>query len=488
MAMNRTTVEFGSWEPDVPLLAGRQASEARNVIPGKRGYRCLRGLVGMQYPALPEAALAAASLRNLDGSLLTVAATDSGIFALEGGAWLRKYSGSVASKTRAFSDYGAAIYSLFGTTLVKAAATGAVGEFQEVEGAPHGEILGVVRDFLVIGRLSENRNGIRWSALDNPDSWPEPGSNDAQYQQSDIQIFPTGGNVQAIVGGVGGIDGLIFLERGIQRATYVGPPYFFQFNVVDRSVGCVAPGSPVTCGNVCVYLSENGWRMTDGASVKSLGIERLDTWFFDACDPDRLEEVRGVHDAENRVAVWTFPSETAPKGLHDRLLIYNYSVDKWSYGILTTEVLFPDWVRGMSLEELDQFGDLDHLPFASLDMAAFKNGSLGLSAFDSTHRLSRFSGVALEAVIDTAETGGQRMMIHGLRPLVDRGDAQVMPVWRVRQQDVPRYGQYVRQSRDGVCYQHLSASYAGARVMIPAGEKWRDAVGVELLTEIEGGL
>ena len=170
------------------------------------------------------------------------------------------------------------------------------------------------------------------------------------------------------------------------------------------------------------------------------------------------------------------------------MLIYNYSIDKWSYGVLTTEVLFPDWVRGMSLEELDQFGDLDHLPFASLDMAAFKNGSLGLSAFDSTHRLSRFSGGALEAVIDTAETGGQRMMIHGLRPLVDRGDAQAMPVWRVRQQDAPRYGQYVRQSRDGVCYQHLSASYAGTRVMIPAGEEWRDAVGVELLTEIEGGL
>ena len=486
--MTREVMEFGSWEPDVPLLAGKQAREARNVIPGKRGYRCLRGLVEMQYPALPEAALAAASLRNLDGSLLTVVATVGGIFALEAGEWERKYTGNVASKARAFSDYGAAVYALFGSNLLKAGGMGSVGGFQAVEGAPYGEVLGVIRDFLVLGRLSEHANGIRWSALDNPDAWPEPGSNDAQYQQSDIQIFPVGGQVQSIVGGMGGVDGLIFLERGIQRATYVGPPYIFQFSPVDRASGCAAPDSPVICGNICVYLSENGWRMTDGANVKNIGIERIDEWFFSEIDSSRIQEVRGVYDADGRVAVWSFPTVSAPEGIHDRLLIYNYAVDKWSYGVVRTETLFQDFSRGMTLDELDTLGDVDHLPYSSLDDAALRNGRKGISAFDSRHRLARFTGEALEAVIDTAETGGQRMMIHGLRPLVDRGDAQALPIWRVRQQDAPRYGTYTKQSRDGVCYQHISASYAAGRVLVPAGATWRDAVGVELLTEIEGGL
>ena len=142
--------------------------------------------------------------------------------------------------------------------------------------------------------------------------------------------------------------------------------------------------------------------------------------------------------------------------------------------------------NGLGLSALP-LGD-DHLPFLSLDDAVLRNGRQGISAFDSLHRLARFSGEALEAVMDTAETGGQRMMIHGLRPLVDRGDAQALPIWRVRQQDAPRYGTYTQQSRDGVCYQHLSASYAAGRVLVPAGATWRDAVGVELLTELEGGL
>lgn len=488
MAIKREVLEFGAWEPDAPLLAGRQVSEARNVIPGRRGYRCLRGLAAMQYEAIPEPVRAAVTLRILDGGLFTFAATEGGIYCLEAGEWVQKLTATVSGSSRAFSDYGNAMYALFGTTLYKSLLSGTAGEFSAVEGAPNAAIMGVIRDFLVLGRLSEHANGIRWSALDNPDAWPEPGSNDAQYQQSDIQIFPVGGQVQSIVGGMGGVDGLIFLERGIQRATYVGPPYIFQFTPVDRASGCAAPASPVICGNLCVYLSENGWRMTDGASVKSVGIERIDEWFLSQVDASRMSEVRGVHDADGRVAVWSFPSAVAPEGIHDRLLIYNYAVDKWSYGMVQTETLFQDFARGLTLEELDAFGDLDHLPFSSLDDAVLRNGRQGISAFDSQHRLARFSGEALEAVMDTAETGGQRMMIHGLRPLVDRGDAQALPIWRVRQQDAPRYGTYTKQSRDGVCYQHLSASYAAGRVLVPAGATWRDAVGVELLTELEGGL
>ena len=341
---------------------------------------------------------------------------------------------------------------------------------------------------MVVGQLSEYRNGIRWSGLDRPDEWPEPGSNDAQYIQSDIQIFPTGGKVQAVVGGVGGVDGLIFLERGIQRATYVGTPYIFQFDPVDRERGCLAPHSPVVCGNVCVYLSEDGWRMTDGASVKGIGVERIDEWFFQNCAADRLEDVRGVHDAQNRLAIWAFASSVAPAGVYDRVLIYNYAVDRWSWGEITTETVFPDYTRGLTLEDLDAFGDLDHLPFSSLDVAALKNGRKGISCFTSEHKLAGFNGDALEAVIDTAEQGGDRMMLHGMRPLVDAADAQAMPVYRSREMDARRFGTYTKQQRDGVCYQHLSTVYLASRVKVPAGATWSHAVGVEALVEAEGGM
>ena len=270
----------------------------------------------------------------------------------------------------------------------------------------------------------------------------------------------------------------------------MGTPYIFQFDPVDREHGCASPYSPVICGNACVYLAEDGWRMTDGASVKSIGVERVDEWFFDQVSIERLSEVRGVHDNRNRVAMWSFPTPDAPAGIHDRLLIYNYILDRWSYGVIDTETLFQDYTRGgMTLEELDEYGPLDSLPFTSLDLGIFKNGDMSvISSFDTSHGLANFNGSTLEAVMDTAEQGGDRMMVHGFRPLVDCGGAQALPVFRSREMDARRFGRYTKQQRDGVCYQHLSTVYLAARVMVPAGENWRHAVGVEALIEAEGGM
>ena len=390
---------------------------------------------------------------------------------------------------REFCDYGFGIYALFGTQFLKADIEGGTtGQFAKVEGAPEAEVMAVVKDFLVLGRLSDFQNGIHWSAIDNPTNWPAIGTDEAQYVQSDRQIFPVGGRVQAVVGGVGGIDGLVFLENAVQRMIYVGTPYIFQFDSVDRERGLLAPKSPVVAGNLCFYLSEDGWRATDGATVKGIGLERIDSWFFENCESSRVGEVRGVHDVQNRLALWTFPSPVAPDGVHDRLLVYNYAVDKWSWCEISTELIFPDYARGLTLEDLDAFGSLDSADMPSLDSPAFKNGKLGVNVFDTSHKLGKLEGKTLEAVIDTAEYGGDRMILHGFRPLVDTGKAEAMPLFRSRQQDASRGGSYTKQQRDGVCYQHLSTVYLSARIRVPAGENWRNAVAVEALIEPEGGM
>ena len=488
MAMNKVALAFGAWEPDAALLNGQQAPEAKNCAPAKRGYRPMRGIAPVGYPALTGKVLDAASLR-VGESLLTWAATDGGVFALEGKEWKQKHTGNAISKSREFCDYGAAIYALFGSELLKAEIEGGTtGKFAEVDGAPNAEVMGVVKDFLVLGRLSDFQSGIHWSAIDNPLSWPAIGTDDAQYVQSDRQIFPVGGRVQAIVGGVGGVDGLVFLESAIQRMTYVGSPYIFQFDSVDRERGLLAPKSPVVAGNLCFYLGDDGWRATDGASVKGIGLERIDSWFFENCESSRVAEVRGVHDVQNRLALWTFPSPVAPDGVHDRLLVYNYAMDRWSYCEIRTECIFLDYARGMTLEDLDAFGSLDSAEMPSLDSPAFKNGKLGVSVFDTAHKLGKLEGETLEAVIDTAEYGGDRMMLHGFRPLVDSGKAEAAPLSRSRQQDARKLGKFSKQMRDGVCYQHLSTVYLSARVRVPAGENWRSAVAVEALIEPEGGM
>lgn len=488
--MDSQILDFSEWAPDAPLLGGKQVSEARNVVPIARGYRSMHSLSKTIYPALPAACLGAHSLKSMDGSVFTLAGTRDGLYSLEGGKWVSKYSDTAVDTQRAFADYGSDIYALYGTQLVRATISGKVGDFTAVEAAPRASVIGVVKDFLVLGSLSETRqlNAIRWSAIDDPTTWPAVGSDEAQYVQSDIQAFPVGGRVQAIVGGIGGMDGLIFLESSIQRATYIGTPYIFQFDPVDRERGLLAPKSPVVAGSQCFYLSNDGWRATDGSSVRAIGAEKINRWFFDNAAPGRLSEVVGAHDADNSLALWVFASKHCPDTEFDRILVYNYLLGRWSYGIVSTEYIWPDFTRGMTLEDLDQYGPLDDLPFASLDVTQLKNQRLGISAFNPSHFMCRFNGPAEEAVVDTGEIGGRRLMIHGLRPLVDRDDSVAYPIYRDRQAVQRKFGREVAQSRDGVCYQHQSTSYFAARVRVPAGESWKNMVGVEAFTEDEGGL
>ena len=510
---NMTTLEFGAWEPDAALLNGLQAPEACNVIPEKRGYRPVPAIEVGKYEALPGAALEVYASKDMADNMATLAATSDGIYAMEWDedeqkfTWVQRYAVTPLTESRYFAQYGDAVYALWGTQLLKQASPGTNFEpVTQAEGydydAPAGEVMGTIRDFLVIGQLTGDPAAIQWSGIDRPDEWPTPGTNAAQYIQSDTQVFPVGGRVMSIVGAVGGVDGLIFQERAIQRATYVGPPYIMQFNPVDQQQGTVAGKSPTVCGTVCFFLAEDGWKATDGASVRPVGYERVDRWFFNQCDTARIAEVRGVHDSAHRLAVWSFPTSAASAGVHDRLLIYSYTLDKWSYVKCSIECLFGDISRGVTLEELDELmpqavpvedGGIDTprppRPFSSMDSDALKNGARLLGIVDDAHRMGSFTGAPMQAMIETAEHGGARMMVHGFRPLVDCGDAQARPIWRVVQRNQRNYGKYTRQARrDGICYHHLSCDYVAAGILIPEGEDWHHAVAVEGVIEEEGGL
>ena len=161
MAINMTTIEFAAWEPDQPAYGGQQALDAQNVIPGKRGYRCMPGLAKMAKPALSSSVLGAFSMKDLSGGLITVASTEHGIFSLDGAEWVQKHSGAALSSNREFVSYGDVIYALYGTILLKAEVSGAVQDFSAVKDAPAAARLGIIKDFLVLGKLSGQGNAIR---------------------------------------------------------------------------------------------------------------------------------------------------------------------------------------------------------------------------------------------------------------------------------------------------------------------------------------
>lgn len=482
-------VPFAPWEPDQPAFMGSHAVEARNVIPVKRGYRPLSALQTTFDVPVPGSVNAAYTFSDMSGNIYTLMSTTDGVFSLEGRGWVGKNAQQGALPGCAFIHYGNTVFMAKGGIALQKSTVvnGILEKFTVVENAPQATCLGVFRDFLVAGEHDDIRGSLRWSGLDDPESWPVVGSTEAQHAQSDRQIFPVGGKVQALVGGVGG-DGLVFLESAIHRATYVGPPYVFQFDVVDRHRGLLAPFSPIVCENTCVYLAADGWFMTDGAQVKGIGAERINEWFFREVDVNRLSEVHGVRDEAHRVALWSFAGLHCPPGRHNRLLIYNYALDAWSYGAVESQRVFSDYSRPLSLEDLDGiYPSLEDIPF-SLDTSSLQGRVPGVSLITSQSTIGSLVGFSLEAVMDTAEIGGERLCVHGLRPLVDEApSASASLAWRDRQGDRPLYEPFAEQNADGICAAHVSCRFVRGRVRVPAGVAWTHALGCAFQMEQEGG-
>ena len=252
---------------------------------------------------------------------------------------------------------------------------------------------------------------VWWSGIDNPVDF-DP----AATTQSDYQVIPDLGWVQRIVGGAE--YGLIFLERGIVRMTYVGSPLIFRFDTVDRGRGTPIPNSVIGLGRLVFYIDEEGFKITDGSSSQPIGQNKVDRFFWDQFDTTYASRVSAAIDPLNKLVMWAFPG-TGSTGEANVILIYNWADQRWSQIDVDVEVIARVQNQGLSLDELDTISaTLDGLPY-SLDSRAYTGGELKLAAFDTDHKMGFFDGANMAATIDTALVDiGRRAVVNKLHPLV----------------------------------------------------------------------
>ena len=487
------SLPFAPWEPDKAALNGGHAPEASGVIPSASGYVPFPSF--QKEPglaALPGPFRGAAGVMDTAEHPWTIAGTDTGLYWLKAKSW-SKIGGDYRTGNNSwdFARYGNTLIAVNGVDAPQYAtiSADALSVFKPIEGAPVGSSVEVVREFVMIGGVGPNRTKIRWSALGDPLSWPAPGSNEAQYSQSDEQDFPDTGSAVAVSGALSGLDLLVFTERAIYRGQYTGSPYIFQFDIVDKGRGAIAPRSVVTGENAVYFLSENGFYATDGGSLKNIGFERVNAWFRKTADEGRRFEVRGAADPVSGIIFWTFATDNAPPGVHDHILVHHPQLDQWSHAEnIATVGLFPGLTRPTTLEQLNAVAVLDELPY-SLDSRVWKGGVPALAGVSPDNRLGWFAGTPVAATIDTAESGGKRILIHGIRPLVDGAKASASVLCR----DFPHEKPMERvcapvSAMNGIAHTHLSTRYARARVDIPAGAHWNFAVSCEMVVEEEGAV
>lgn len=523
-------ITFTEWTPDQPSIV-ENLSYTYNVIPSSIGYN--------PFPLPVDYSLEASeTLNNVFAGRF---AFTTNIFA--GGATkLFKLDSSDlsmdnVSKSGNYSSVNKWNFVQFGNTVIAANninklqgyTLGSSSTFNDLAAnAPVAKYVTVVRDFVVAANLDSETNPatVQWSDINDESDWTVGATS-----QSDSQVIPDGGNIRGITGGE---FGLILLDRSIVRMTYIGSPFFFQFDTIAKGIGCVEGNSVTKYGNVTYFLGEEGFYSCDGSKVIPIGNEKIDKWFWLNANPSKLNNMSATVDPFRKIVIWNFETTFAKRGL----MIYNWQVNKWAYGETDVQVVATSASAGTTLEGLDinyvvnagsfvngkqytitEIGTTDFtligasenkvgVKFTStgsgsgtgkaIDLAAASAAGFTLDTMTTSMdsalytggktvlagarngKIVTFTGQPSPAQIDTGYIGSQyNSTITLARPIIDNGSASVaIKSINLLNQTVD-YGSYIDASNENRVSLRSNGKYHSLSIK-PSGARWSNALGVDI--------
>jgi hypothetical protein len=481
--MATTKLTFGEWMPDQPGISGA-LTDAKNVVSQAIGYgpfptaatfsaaasENLTTLVAGKTPANTTKLFAAGSTKIYDVS---------GVGALTNVSKSGGYTPNANNDRFRFTQFGNVIIGTNNSDPMQAYTLGTSTAFADLAAsAPVCKYLTVVRDFVVTAFTTESSTvypaRVRWSGINAETSW---GS--SQVTQADYQDIADGGQ---IVGIRGGEFGLVFLEKGISRMSYVGTPFIFQFDNISRGKGCIAAGSIAQTQSMSFFLSDDGFYMCDGQQVIPIGAEKVDRWFFLNADESAFDSMSAAVDPIRKLIIWNFKTTFAQR----QLIIYNFKTQKWTYGNAGADYISDASTSATTLENLDSISSSIDALTVSLDSILYMGGKYFLGGTSGAYVVTYNGAPATGQLITGDLNAGGRSVVTLARPQVDNGSATVSVASRTLLSQEPAFGTAVAADSENRVSLRSNGNYHRFK-LTPTGANWTTAVGMDIDLSGQGG-
>lgn len=504
------TLPIGEWAPDLFPIGSPGAATITNVVPRTPTTYGPMPTPTVYSAALTGRAIGSYTIRDTAKNVFVFAGDETKLYLLKAGSTTfadvtrlagPAYAGQPWPDTQwAFTSFGLRVIACNYVDFTQTYLVGTDTLFSNLSAAPSAKFCEAVSDFVMLAYTSDGTNGTQpqrvwWCAIGDPTSWPTPGTLAAIQVQSDYQDLQQTdlGQIMGIAAGpLPTASVTIFCEHGVYTGLYVGSPAIFSFRAVDGAPGCISPLSIVkghlnsggTIVPVIYYLAPDGFYAFNGTSSVGIGANKIDRFVSNELDPRLNRTVLGQADPVSKLIYWAY-STTAATALYDRMVVYNWDVHRWSYIDLTSAKI--EWFSqtatiGFTLEELDQFGTLDTLPY-SLDSEAWVGGTPRFGVFNSSHQLAYLTGSSMAATVETPEVEpfpGKRAFIRNARPLADAALGAVSMGVRERALDSVTYKTAVTMNALGECPQRCTGRFVRARFGYAAATNFTHISGVEI--------
>lgn len=473
-------IPLGDYLPDAPAY-GSHATVANNCLPFEGYYGPFKSLVAYT-PASTEAALGAFSAKSQANLPYNFIGGATKLQKITSAAWedvtrASPYTNASADKQWEFTTFGDRVIATNYNDVPQSYIMGTSVDFVDLTTLLKASTVATVRGFVMFGNTTEAAvnypNRVKWSALENPTDYVPSVS--TQSDKQDLFGDSTG-RVMKIVGGE---YATIFMENGIFRGTYVGGKVIFTFDQIVRGTGTLAAGSVASYGDMIFFLGNDGFYQMSSSGLMPIGEGSVNRDFFNDVYSGEYWRISSMIDPKNSLYIIAYPVAT---GFLQRLLIYNWVAKKWStvepVAIESLFTFFSEFLSADSAAALALIGSPDTGPYASTsaDSDIFKGGLKSLGGIDSTHAAGTFTGSALAAVVETAETQitpERKSVVRMITPLIEgtggNSGVTVQIGARDSPQDAVTYSSAATMNAQGEAMMFSRARYHRARITITGG-------------------
>lgn len=490
-------IHFGEWEPDKAAFqsmgeisaAGRvRLSNVLNVYPSETGLKPFPSFFNVTS-AITARAQGAFTTRGLQGTIYNFAGDATKLYkeAADGLSWadVSRLAGGAytigADSWWDFAIFGDYCIATDGVDVPQYFQLDVSTNFALLAGSPPtANFVGVIRDFAVLARRNTAFNRLTWSAINDVADWAASATT-----LSDAQDFPDGGK---IMGFVGGEFGIVFLERGIWRMAFEGPPTVFRFDKIANFLGCSLERSIAAYENLIFFRAPSGFYMIRGGSeIVPIGSGKCDLEFTDTFDANYRHRVSSAIDPIRNLYLISFPSGAASSGTPNLIWAYHWPTGQWSPAVAADHemIYIASTQTTYTIDGLDAAsGTIDGLPYPVDSSFYAGEGHLLPAAFNTSHQQGFFTGTSLEVTIETVDTQlvtGKKAMLQSLRPMIEGTSVtpSVTIKYRNRLQDASSSGSAVAANSSGICKVRRKARYHRAVTTIPAASTWDRATGLD---------
>lgn len=260
---------------------------------------------------------------------------------------------------------------------------------------------------------------------------------------------------------------VVIQRAGTHILTVTGTDRIFRRDKVSE-VGALNPECIVQAPGSVYFWDASGPQRVTAQGVEAIGEGRIARTYAEIVDQATLS---GAYDPERRQVAWRIDAMN--------LIVYDIATGEFIPVEDDTSAIVKMANAALTLEDLDDFGTLDSLPY-SLDSAAWQGGKPRLGALDADYKFGFFDGESLEAVIDTSTlTDRVSMLVSWCEPVTDAVDVTISLGVRDRLADTVTWKDPASLVASGRVPLRGRGKAITLRATIPAGATWSYIRGVE---------